>query len=379
MDATEARASELVIDGLVERLERRSRESGEPPTINVLALSGGGDKGAFGAGFLVGWGSVDDPASKRPDFDLVTGVSTGAMIAPFAFLGTDADYRSVDEFYRNPKPDWTAHRGLLFFLPSNESLETLPGLERELSTIIDGAFAARMATEARGGKALVISATDIDLARQRLWDVVEVAIEAGQRGDGAPIRRIMLASAAVPAAFPPVDIDGNLYVDGGVTANVLLRLDPFSRRGFVQLWRSRYPGRPLPRIRYWIIVNGQINFPPETTRLSWLSIAGRSLELSIASATFSQIGWLVTEANYVNRVFDADIEIRVVAIPDTFRRPVAGTFQEATMRALSDLGRSMGANPGSWRRFGAPEDGGLAPGELMIPSGPDTPAASMSR
>ena len=108
-----------------------------PPVIDILIVSGGGDWGAFGAGFLKGWGQVPPGPMARPQFDIVTGVSTGALIAPFAFLGTDETIETIVQLYRHPKPDWVKQRGMLYFLPNNISFAEVPGLEREMRERID--------------------------------------------------------------------------------------------------------------------------------------------------------------------------------------------------------------------------------------------------
>ena len=97
------------------------------PVINILIVSGGGDWGAFGAGFLKGWMKVpaDHPLAK-PEFDAVTGVSTGTLIAPFAFLGDEKSIDEIVNLYRNPQEDWVKQRGMLFFLPGNISFAEVP-------------------------------------------------------------------------------------------------------------------------------------------------------------------------------------------------------------------------------------------------------------
>jgi Patatin-like phospholipase len=112
---------------------RYDAHPGEPVVWNLMLISGGGDWGAFGAGFLKGWSRVQGPLSK-PEPDVVTGVSTGALISPFAFLGDDKSIESVLTLYRNPKPDWVKTRWPFYFLPANESFATVPGLEREMRT-----------------------------------------------------------------------------------------------------------------------------------------------------------------------------------------------------------------------------------------------------
>jgi len=344
------------IGKMVERTKTREKASGgELPVINVLAMSGGGDWGAFGAGVLVGWGQVSDPAWRRPDFDVVTGVSTGAMLAPFAFVGTDEACQTVETFYRNPKKDWTEERGLLFFLPSNPSFMTIPGLTRDLDGVIDQKFVAQMAEQSRAGKLLAVSATDLDLGRQRFWEVGEEAETAEATGNLDRVHHILLASAAIPAVFPPMGVGDAIYCDGGVTANVFLRLDWKSPYGFIQRWRAANPGKPLPPVRYWIIINNQLEHIPKTVQEKWPEVAGPALEVSVRSATIAEARLLATQAEYVNAVFDADIEVRVLAIPDDWRPPVAGSFQQPTMQSLADLGRKMGQDPASWQIWAQPE------------------------
>jgi hypothetical protein len=352
-----------VIERLIARAveEQQTASESAPAVLDLLALSGGGDYGAFGAGFLVGWGEAADPAWRRPEFDGVSGVSTGAMLAPFAYVGTDRACRTVENFYRNPKADWVQDRGPFFFFPSNPSFMVIQNLERDLRDAIDGRLVDQMAQQSRKGKVLMISATDLDFGRQKCWDVGAEAEVASASGNRDRLARILMASSAIPVAFPPVDIDGHLYADGGVTANVFLRLDPRSPDGFLQRWIKVHPGRPLPRVRYWIIINNQLAQPPQTVQSRWPAIVSPSLATAIRSATVSEIRWLAAQADYVNAAWNADIEVRVVAIPDDWRPPVAGDFKRETMVSLSDLGRKMGADPKSWRVWAAPDRAALRP------------------
>ncbi|MCP4837413.1 MAG: hypothetical protein GY895_21920, partial [Phycisphaera sp.] len=125
---------------LVERMHARQQEDPEA-TMDFLILSGGGANGAFGAGFLLGWATVPAGPDALPTFDGVSGVSTGAFIAPFAYIGTDESRTRIDQFFRNPKPDWARLREPLSFYPENASLMELSGIERDLQTILDLDFA----------------------------------------------------------------------------------------------------------------------------------------------------------------------------------------------------------------------------------------------
>jgi len=118
-----------------EQIEYAQGRRPAPPVLDYLVISGGGDFGAFGAGVLKGWSRVpaSDPLARPRAFDVVTGVSTGALIAPFAFVGDDDAIERINHLYRNPGPDWVKQRWPLFFLPNNISFAEVPGLEREVA------------------------------------------------------------------------------------------------------------------------------------------------------------------------------------------------------------------------------------------------------
>lgn len=360
--AADAEETREILRGAVERmLTRVMQEAVEDGrgSIDILAMSGGADYGAFGAGVLVGWGQVEDPDLRRPQFDAVTGVSTGALLAPFAFLGTDEDCLTIESLYREPLPDWIVTRGLVPIMPWNVSLATIPGLERAIDEIVDLPFVQRLAAQARAGRVLAVSATDLDLGRQKTWDLSVEAEVAAAEGTARPIQQRLLASAAVPVMFPPVMIDDHLYVDGGVTSNVLLRLVPKDPSGFVQRWLREHPGRPWPRMRYWVILNNFERHQPKIVQPRWTNVLTPSLEVVIRSATLAELRWLAAEADYCNAVFGTGIEMRVISIPDEWKPPVEGAFKKETMNSLADLGRELGRDPAAWRLWTAPLDGSL--------------------
>lgn len=356
--SSERAATESTFDAAIERLLARiERESdaGEC-TVDLLALSGGGDYGAFGAGFLVGWGSVKDPAWMRPDFDAVSGVSTGALIAPFAYVGTNDTCESVEGFYKDPQGDWVLERGPLFFLPSNPSFMTIDGLERDLRKAIGPALIGQMAEASKRGKLLIVGSTDLDLGRPKCWDVGFEAEAAVAKGEPERVQRILMSSAAIPAVFPPMEIDGGLYADGGVTANVLVKLDPRRSDGLLQSWLRSRPGKPFPKVRYWVIINNQLAQAPTTVQTRWPSVISPSLSTAIRSATMAEVRWLAAQADFVNALMGTNIEVRMVAIPDDWRAPVKGDFQRETMESLAELGRRMGADPSSWKLLASPAE-----------------------
>ena len=346
-------ATRKLIGRLLERTkaeyDQRSGTKQPPPVIDIVIISGGGDWGAFGAGFLKGWQKVpaQNPLAK-PEFDAVTGVSTGTLIAPFAFLG---DPQSIDEIvnlYRNPQEDWVKQRGVLYFLPDNISFAEVPGLEREMNKHITLDKVRRIAKAGADGRLLAVNTTDLDTGTPRVFDLVAEAQHAAESGQLERIHNIMLASAGIPGAFPFRIIDDELYVDGGVTGNIIYGGRIAEEDSLPALWQKAYPNLPIPKIRYWVIFNNQFRPIPEVVAPNWVAVIQRSLETSTRAATATAIRHLfaMTEISRLKR--KADVEVRIVSIPGDWAPPVPGVFKKETMNSLVDLGEKMGTDPASW-------------------------------
>ncbi|NEY11199.1 patatin-like phospholipase family protein, partial [Yersinia pestis] len=228
-----------------------------------LALSGGGPNGAFGAGFLNGWTET----GKRPVFKVVSGVSTGALIAPFAFLGSDHD-KALHDFYTTTTTRDIFHiNNLLFRLFFRESLaDTSP-----LSQLIDGHITPQLLSEIakahKGGRRLYMGTVDLDSQRFIVWNMGLIASK------GTPealmlFRKVMLASSSVPVAFSPVFFDvvangkhyDEMHVDGGVAARVFYNGGVYSSK----VVRAR-AGLADSKEDIYIIHNGQLGPQPEPT------------------------------------------------------------------------------------------------------------------
>ena len=336
---------------LVQRAERKvkaAKPGGPRPAIDMLVISGGGDWGAFGAGVLKGWSQVKGELA-RPQFDAVTGVSTGAMIAPFAFLGDDDAVERIVRLYRNPKPDWTRSRGWLFFWPSNPSFYAMPGLEREMAETLDRPMLERIAAEQPNNRVLAVNTTNIDLGDSRPWDVVAEARAEIAGGEPGRVQRILLASAGIPAIFPAREIGTFLFVDGAITGNILYGARIDDEDSLAVLWRKRNPNLPLPVLRYWVIFNNQFRFPPQVTPEKWPDIMSRATIMATQTGTVAAMRHLFARAELIHLKQKVDVEVRVMAVPESFVPSVPGTFQKEVMNALADLGEKMGADPSSWR------------------------------
>jgi predicted acylesterase/phospholipase RssA len=352
-DAGREKAASELLPVFLERIEGKAaaaskNPAGPPATIDLLVISGGGDWGAFGAGVLKGWGRVTGELAK-PQFDVVTGVSTGAMIAPFAFLGDDESIERIVKLYRNPQKDWTASRGLLFFLPNNPSFFALPGLEREMRAVLDRPLLERIVAEGATGRSLIVNTTNIDLGDMRAWDIVAEAKTALASNNEEHVYRILLASAGIPAIFPARSIGDYLYVDGAITGNILYRARVREDESIPARWAAKHPKLPMPRLRYWVIFNNQFRFPPQVTQERWPDIMSRATIMATQTSTVNSMRHLFAMTENAKLKSNVEIEVRVMAVPDDWVPPKPGTFVKEVMNELADLGEKMGADPKSWR------------------------------
>jgi hypothetical protein len=344
-----ARGNELraLTDRFLARIASEA-QGNRQPTIDILVISGGGDWGAFGAGVLKGWGRVKGDMA-RPQFDIVTGVSTGALIAPFAFLGDENSIERIVQLYRNPVQDIAASRGTLFFWPSNPSLYVLPGLERELRSVLDRPMIERIAAEKSSGRALLVNTTNIDLGQMRAWDLVAESRSALARNDEGHLHRILLASAGIPAIFPARGIGDYLYVDGAITGNILYGGQTRDDQSLLSRWKAAHPRSPQPRVRYWVIFNNQLRFPPQVTPDRWPDIMGRATIMSTQTSTVNSIRHLYALAEIERLKNKADVQVRLISVPEDWVPSKRGTFVMYLMNDLADVGERLGTDPKSWR------------------------------
>ena len=158
----------------------------------------------------------------------------------------------------------------------------------------------------------------------------------------------MLASAGIPGAFPFRMIDNELYVDGGVTGNIVYGGRISEDHSLPALWQSAYPNLPIPKIRMWVIFNNQFCPVPEVTAPNWVAVIHRSLNTATRASTATAVRHLFAMAEIARLKRKAEAEVRIVSIPGDWSPPVPGTFIKETMNNLADLGEKMGADPASW-------------------------------
>jgi predicted acylesterase/phospholipase RssA len=324
----------MIADGPKAEMRSSLAMEKHQPVSNLLAISGGSEDGAFGAGLLVGWSD----AGTRPAFDLVTGVSSGALIAPFAFLGREHDHQLREIFTSYGRKDIFTYNvpGLL----EGSALADNAPLARLIEKYVDDAFVQEIARERIKGRILLIGTTNLDTQRPVLWDMGRIALSNNR--EAIPLfRKILLASATLPGVFPPVRIQvrlagqsyDELHVDGGVTRQVFIAPSTFS-------FASR--GRPAPRL--FVIKNGKIDPEWQSVSENVLSITQRSISTLIKN---QGIGDLYRIYSIARR---DGIDFNLASIPRDFANNSQEPFDQKYMIALFDRGYDLASHTYSWMK-----------------------------
>ncbi len=303
--------------------------------FNILALSGGAAGGAYGAGVLTGLSK----ASRRPHFAIVTGVSTGALIAPLAFLGPDWDDRLTDAYLGGHAAELLSLRRLAPALgPSIFKGESLDAL---VEPFVDETLIEAVAIEHAKGRRLLIATTNLDNQRATIWDMGAIATRGGPEAVKL-FREILVASASVPGLFPPklfdVECDGErrqeMHVDGGVAAPLFLMPDALLH------WRNL--GSRVRRGRVYVIVNTVLDPSVRSTPPGVASIMGRSFETMLR---FSYRQALSLAEGFCTR---HNLPLSVASIPGDFDGFNMLRFDTVTMRKIYDKAEALAADDKVW-------------------------------
>lgn len=297
---------------------------------SILALSGGGANGAYGAGVLVGWSQSGD----RPSFDVVTGVSTGALAAPFAFLGPDWDDALAHVYADGEARNLLSWRNFSALIAP--SLFGSGTLRRLIDDNITSEMLRQIAVEHARGRRLLVVTTNLDTEQPVIWDMGVVATGGDERAL-ALFRSVLLASASIPGILPPVLLQGTspdgvpvqeMHVDGGVNLAFLGVPEALST--------SNVPVAEQSRWALYILVNGQITARYQVTPGDMRGILARSFD-SLSKASLRAA--LAENAAYANR---NGMNVFIAAIPDGVDASIFD-FSHNAMWSLFQLGRSSAA------------------------------------
>lgn len=325
--------------------ERRNRNRPAGAPTYFLVNSGGGDDGAFGAGLLAGWSEH----GGRPEFDVVTGVSTGALSAPFAFLGRDYDPQ-LKEIYTNTAADQVFERRTIFAAVADDAMTSSTPLREMISRYVDDDFIARIAAEYQKGRLLFIMTTNLDQGRPVIWNIG--AIASSQNPEARKlIVDVLLASASIPAIFPPVMIDitfdgqkyQEMHVDGGTVAQAFLYPPSFSLRRAAQA-KPRSVNLPANRKRVaYIIRNGRFVRSDVNVKLQTIAIAKEALATMTTSSGVND-----TYRMFLTARRDG-VDFNLASIGDDFDVPYRGPFDKGYMQSLFYYGYQQGRTGYRWQ------------------------------
>jgi predicted patatin/cPLA2 family phospholipase len=333
-DAVEAYERELAD-------HRASNTAGDLPPAAFLAISGGGENGAYGAGLLVGW----TEAGTRPNFKLVAGISTGAMIAPFAFLGAAYDQQLQEIYTTLSAKDVLQPRGFLRVLLQDAFADSAP-LRRTVAKHFDQAMVDAIAAEDAKGRILLVGTTNLDARRPIIWNITKIAASRSPRALEL-IHDILIASAAIPGAFPPVMIDvevngesyQEMHVDGGVSAQVFVYPPALSK------WTARFSGEHLERQRrIFIIRNARLDEDWARVERSTFSVLQRAVASLIHTQGMGDLYRIYLAAQRDH------IDFNLASIPESFTMRRNGPFDTAYMRQLFALGHEHAVKGYPWAK-----------------------------
>ncbi len=322
-----------------------------PPEVNVLLLSSGGQYGAFGTGVLHGWSESDSAEFRRPTFDLVTGVSTGALIAPFAISGEDDSIRRVGDLFQQADDSFARLRGILFFLPWRSSIFDTRVLRDRVQSEIDRGVLEGVAAAHDEHRQLLVGAVNLDLGRFHIWDMGTLAVRARESGDLSAFHDALISSSSIPGAFPPIEIGQVLYTDGAVALPTFLGLDRSSIRQVIDAFKRRNPGAQTPRLRMWMIVNGHINPAAQLAGQGWASVALRSAQVISRYSLRAILRHMQNACELIGEDLGRPVEFRYIAVPSDVELPESDSrlFDQGLMAELHQLGYRLGRDPGAWR------------------------------
>ena len=306
---------------------------------NYLAISGGGANGAFGAGLLLGWTERGD----RPEFSIVTGVSTGALTAPFAFLGSGYDEQLKAVYTTISTKDILKKRSKLKIITGDSAVNP-EGLQKMLIKYINQDLMEAIASEHSKGRLLLIGTVNLDAGRPVIWNIGKIAASENPNALDL-IRDILLASASIPGVFPPVfmEVQSNgvtydeMHVDGGTASQVFIYPTGVDWSKVIE--RLEVQGTP----RAYILRNSRLEPEWKNVEPKLRDIALRSTDTLIKNQSFGDLYYI-----YLRNKQDG-VDFNLAFIPEEFKVKSKEPFDPEYMGKLFDLGYQMGKQGYPWK------------------------------
>ena len=307
--------------------------------ITYLAISGGGSGGAFGAGILTGWTA----AGTRPTFDVVSGVSTGALIAPFAFLGSSYD-STLAELYTSGIAETLVSPRPIFGLLGAALSDSAP-LRHLVERYVTDDMLRRIAAEHYKGRRLFVATTNLDAQRTVIWDMG--AIAAHGHGQALVLfRNVLLASASIPAVFPPVMIEvtmngqrfQEMHSDGGATTQLFTAPEALLASARIKLKFN------TEEVDLYIVLNNMLDPEYEVVKARTLAIAGRAYSTLIKAHTRSAVN-----ATYV-LTRRTGINFNLTYLDEVVPYAISDPFNTKYMRRLFAIGYEKALSAKVWKK-----------------------------
>lgn len=357
-------------------LVRASRRPPVPvPKRSALVLSGGGAYGAYCAGFLAGW----TESGTRPEFDVVTGISTGALIGVLTFLGPDLD-AEVRQITTTLRTEDVYRRRRILQSILGESIAISDPLKKLIERSTGPDRLRRIADEHAKGRRLYVGTTDLETRRQVIWDMGAIASQ-GTSESAELFRKIVLASASIPAFFPPIKIpitvDGatttERHIDGGVSSSMFFvppHVPAHERACLPQGWLSDSD--------LFVLVAGKLYADPVQVRSRTFAVASNSISTIIYDQTRSDLHKLFTTSMLTG------MNYHMATIPQDLDVPKTSTeFEPAQLSRMYEAGRRDGRKPDRWRNAPPGGDPGEGPkyrgGAVLTARGVGLPCVPQAR
>lgn len=304
----------------------------------MLALSGGSDNGAYGAGLLNGWSL----SGTRPEFSIVTGVSTGALIAPFAFLGAGQD-KTLEMVFTTISAKDIFRTRFPLAIPASPSAASTNPLAELIASVMSDDLIDRIAREHRRGRRLLLGTANLDAQRMVIWDMGAIAASDAP-GRYLLFRQVLLASSAIPAFFTPVMIRAEyggkaiseMHVDGGTTAQILTMPN--------EAITGDWPVAGTRRLQIYLIVNNKLNGEFKLVNPRTIPIASKSISLNLRSSMVGTVNlsYLYAKAHRI----DFNMSFIDKEYPGEDRK----LFDTAYMRGLYDFDLKLGQSGDFWKK-----------------------------